>query len=252
MPYNPRVMHADTETLRRLQAHEREAAAIRTRLAALPARRAAIDAEVEAARQALAAVEAEVSERQARRRKGDSDVAALQTRLTRYREQLMTVTTGREYEAMQHEIASVEAQFRALEDQVIGWLMEIDELQASADTSRAALAAANDVAQLARAQLADEEQHARLELAALEGHIANERAALSPETLAMYDKASRRYPLSGVAEVLRELCGGCNVRLRPMVVSDIRRGERLLLCESCARILVVAPPAAAKPTTESR
>jgi predicted nucleic acid-binding Zn-ribbon protein len=243
-------MHPEIETLRRLQAHEREVAAVRARLAAVPARRAEIDATIEAARRRLEAAQAEVDDRQARRRKGDSEVAALQTRLTKYRAQLMTVTTGREYEAMQHEIDSVDGQLKALEDEVIGWLMEIDELQPQVAAAQDALAEATEAARLAVAQFADEEQKDRLELAAAEGHVEAERAALSGETLAMYDRASKRYPLGAVAELKGELCAACNVRLRPMVVSDIRRGERLVLCDSCTRIMAYTPAPPATPAAE--
>jgi len=180
--------------------------------------------------------------RQSSRRKGEGDVATLQTSLSRYRDQLMTVTTNREYEAMQHEISGVEARLKDREDQVLGLLMDIDALEADADAARRGLETAADEGRVALAQLADEEQHARLELAALEGHIAAERGALAPETLAMYEKASKRYPLAAVAELKGELCGTCNVRLRPMVVSEIRRGERLVLCDSCSRMLAYSPP----------
>jgi predicted nucleic acid-binding Zn-ribbon protein len=243
-------MHPEITILRRLQAHEREVAAVRARLAAVPARRAEIDATVEAARRRLEAAQAEVDDRQARRRKGDSEVSSLQSRLTKYRAQLMTVTTGREYEAMQHEIGSVDGQLKALEDEVIGWLMEIDELQPQVSDAQDALTAATEAARLAVAQLADEEQKDRLELAAAEGHVQAERAALTAETLSMYDRASKRYPLGAVAELEGELCSACNVRLRPMVVSDIRRGDRLVLCDSCTRIMAYTPAPPATPPTE--
>jgi predicted nucleic acid-binding Zn-ribbon protein len=235
-------MHPEIETLRRLQAHEREVAAVRARIAAVPTRRAGIEATVEAVRRQLEAAQADVDDRQARRRKGDSEVSALQTRLTKYRAQLMTVTNNREYEAMQHEIDSVDSQLKALEDDVIGWLMEIDELQPLVVAGQAALAEATEAARLALAREADEERKDRLELAVLEGQVEAERAALTPETLAMYERASKRFPLGAVAELKGELCSACNVRLRPMVVSDIRRGERLVLCDSCNRILAYSPP----------
>lgn len=241
-------MHPDIETLRRLQRHERDVAAVTARLAAMDARRAEVEATVTAARTALADVQATVDDRQARRRKGDGEVSALQVRLTKYRDQLMAVTNNREYEAVQHEIASVDGQLKALEDEVIGWLMEIDELQPQVEAAQRSLEAATEAARRAVLDLADEEQRDRLELAAVQGHVAAERAALSAETLAVYDRASRRYPLAAVAELKGELCSACNVRLRPMVVSDVRRGEQLILCDSCSRIMAYTPPPPAAST----
>lgn len=236
-------MTPELEVLRRLQAFEREAAAVQRRLTDLPQRRADVQASIDAARRHLAALQAQVDDRQARRRTGDGEVGSLQTRLKKYRDQLMTVTTTREYEAMQHEIATVDGQLKALEDEVIGWMMEIDELEPQVAAAEAAVKDATDAADVALAQLVADEQKDRLELAACQGHVEAERGALSPATLALYDRASKRYPLSAIAEVRGDSCAACNVRLRPMVVSDIRRRGALVQCDSCARLLVyVAPP----------
>jgi uncharacterized protein len=237
-------MTPDLDILRRLQAHERDVAGAQARLAAMPARRDALAAGVDEARQKLEVLRAAAEDLQARRRKGDSEVSALQGTLTKYRDQLMTVTTGREYEAMQHEIATVESRMRALEDEVIGWLMEIDERLPQVAAAEQALAEAEHEAEQALADLAVEEQKVRLELAAYQGHVATERASLSAATLALYDRASKRYPLGAVAELKGDSCSACNVRLRPMVVSDIRRGERLVQCDSCTRVLFYVPPPA--------
>src|SRR5690606_20034743 len=187
----------------------------------------------------LAAAQAGLDDRQAKRRKGEADAGALQARLKKYREQLMTVTTGREYDAMQHEIDNIDRQLKATDDEVIGWLMEIDELQAQVDGAHAALAATQSAADIALAQLAAEEQKDRLELAAADGHVQAKRDGLAPDLLALYDRASQRYPLSAVDELKGESCSACNVRLRPMVVSEIRRRETPVQCDNCARVLLM-------------
>lgn len=235
-------MTPDLDILRRLQAHERDVAGAQARLAEMPARRAALAAVVDEARRTLEALRTATDDLQARRRKGDGEVTALQATLTKYRNQLMTVTTGREYDAMQHEIASVEARMKALEDEVIGWLMAIDDRLPEVVEAERVLAEAQRDADLALAELVEEEKRVRLELAAYQGHVETERASLSAATLALYDRASKRYPLNAVAELKGDSCSACNVRLRPMVVSDIRRGNRLVQCDSCTRVLFYTPP----------
>ena len=149
----------------------------------------------------------------------------------------MAVTNGREYEAVQHEIATVEGELKAREDQTIALLFELDELAPRAEEARRTLAARKDAAGVALAGEADDTQRHRLDLAAVEGSIAALRPTIDATTLAMYDKASKRYPRSAVAELKGELCVGCNVKNRPMLASEVRRGEKLVLCENCTRIL---------------
>ncbi len=245
-------MHPALEQLRHLQDLERQAAALRATLDAVDQRRLEIEAPVAEADTALQQLAATIEDRQARRRAGDRDVAALQQRLTKYRAQLMAVTNAREYEAAQHEVATAESELKAREDETIALLFELDELAPRAEQARQLLAERRDAADVALAALADETQRHKLDLAAAEGNVSALRPAVDAQALATYDRTSKRYPRHAVAELKGELCTGCNVKLRPMLASEVRRGERIVQCENCTRLLyVVKPPAPATPPASS-
>ncbi len=243
-------MHPALEQLRHLQDLERQAAALRATLDAVDQRRLEIEAPVVEATEALQDLTRTIEERQTQRRTGDRDVAALQQRLTKYRTQLMAVTNAREYEAVQHEIATVEGELKRREDDTITLLFELDELGARAEQTQRTLAERRDAAAVGLAGLADETQRHKLDLAAAEGSVSEVRAAVDKAALAMYDRTSKRYPRHAVAELKGELCTGCNVKLRPMLASEVRRGEKIVQCENCTRLLfaVKPPPQAAPPT----
>lgn len=241
-------MHPSLEQLHRLQDLERQAAALRADIDAVDQRRREIEAPVVEAQQALDALTSTIEERQTQRRAGDRDVAASQQRLTKFRQQLMAVTNSREYEAVQHEIATVEAELKSREDQTITLLFELDDLAPKAEDARRVLAERKDAAGVSLAGLADETQRHRLELAALDGSIAALRPTVDAAALATYDRTAKRYPRFAVAELKGDLCVGCNVKIRPMLASEVRRGEKIVQCENCTRLLyVVKPPAAVVP-----
>lgn len=241
-------MHPSLEQLHRLQDLERQAAALRADIDAVDQRRREIEAPVVEAQQALDALTSTIEERQTQRRAGDRDVAASQQRLTKFRQQLMAVTNSREYEAVQHEIATVEAELKSREDQTITLLFELDDLAPKAEEARRVLAERKDAAGVSLAGLADETQRHRLELAALDGSIAALRPTVDAAALATYDRTAKRYPRFAVAELRGDLCVGCNVKIRPMLASEVRRGEKIVQCENCTRLLyVVKPPAAVVP-----
>ncbi len=245
-------VHPALEQLRHLQELERQAAALRTTLDAVGQRRLDIEAPVAEAEGALQALTGTIEDRQTRRRAGDRDVAALQQRLTKYRTQLMAVTNAREYEAVQHEIATVEGELKAREDETITLLFELDELGPQAEQAAKARADQRALADEALAGLSDDVGHHERDLAVLEDSIVATRAAIDAATLAVYDRAARRYPRHAVAELKGELCTGCNVKLRPMLASDVRRGEKITQCENCTRLLyAVKPPPAAPPAAPS-
>jgi predicted nucleic acid-binding Zn-ribbon protein len=236
-------VHPSLEQLHHLQDLERQAAALRADINAVDQRRREIEAPVTEARLALDTLIQTVEDRQSRRRAGDRDVAAAQQRLTKFRQQLMAVTNGREYEAVQHEIAAVEGELKAREDQTISLLFEIDDLTPQAEQARRLLAEREDAAGVALAGLADVTQRHRLELAAIEGSIGALRPTIEASALAVYDRASKRYPLHAVADLRGELCVGCNVKNRHMITSEVRRGEKLVHCENCTRLLYPVKPA---------
>ncbi len=240
-------MHPSLEQLHHLQDLERQAAALRADIDAVDQRRREIEAPVLEARQALDALLQTIEDRQAQRRAGDRDVAAAQQRLTKFRQQLMAVTNSREYEAVQHEIATVEGELKAREDQTISLLFELDELTPQAEEARRLLAEREDAAGVALAGLADETQRHRLELAAIEGSIGALRPTIEATALAVYDRASKRYPLHAVADLKGELCVGCNVKNRHMITSEVRRGEKLVQCENCTRLLYPVKPGRRRP-----
>jgi predicted nucleic acid-binding Zn-ribbon protein len=241
-------VHPSLEQLHRLQDLERQAAALRADIDAVDQRRREIEAPVVEAQQALDALTSTIEERQTQRRAGDRDVAASQQRLTKFRQQLMAVTNSREYEAVQHEIATVEAELKSREDQTITLLFELDDLAPKAEEARRVLAERKDAAGVSLAGLADETQRHRLELAALDGSIAALRPTVDAAALATYDRTAKRYPRFAVAELRGDLCVGCNVKIRPMLASEVRRGEKIVQCENCTRLLyVVKPPAAVVP-----
>jgi len=238
-------VHPSLEQLRHLQDLERQAAALRADLDATETRRRDIEAPVNAAKQALDGLTQTIEDRQTQRRAGDRDVATIQQRLTKYRQQLMAVTNSREYEAAQHEIAKAESDLKAREDQTIALLFEIDELTPQSEEAGRALAERTDEAGQALAGLADETQRHKLELASVDGSIAALRPQIAAPALAMYDRTSKRFPRSAVSELKGELCVGCNVKIRPMLASEVRKGERIVQCENCTRLLYAVKPAPA-------
>ncbi len=227
-------------------------AALHVQLDAVDAHRREIETPVTEAQATLDRLRGTIDQQQAARREGDRDVSALQSRLDKFRKQLMTVTNGREYEAVQHEIAGAEADLKFREDQVITLLFELDDLVPQADAARGVLAEQRAIAEQAVVTLDDDTGHQREALVAAERNVVEVRAALGAAdrvALATYDRVSRRHPRSVVVELRNDSCSGCNVRLRQMLTTDIRRGEKIVQCESCTRILFVARPVPAPAPT---
>ncbi len=64
-----------------------------------------------------------------RRRALEGDVDLLRPKLSKLKDQLMSVKTNREYTAMLHEIQTAEAQIRAEEDKVLDIMEEMESME---------------------------------------------------------------------------------------------------------------------------
>jgi len=236
-------MHPDLDHLIHLQQLESETARAQATIADMPAQLAALDERVAAREQAVAAVRARADESQHGRREVEKELAAVQTRLSRYKDQLMAVKTNKEYQAMQHEIATAEREVRAMEDRILERMEEMETLggelkaaEADLKAERAAVEAEKKELDAARAALEKEVAEAGAKRQALVARI-------SPDALALYEFVAKGRAGIVVAQAKDGHCAECHVRLRPQHYNEVRRNDSLIQCESCLRILYFVPPA---------
>ncbi|MPZ16840.1 MAG: hypothetical protein GEV06_02820 [Luteitalea sp.] len=244
-------MDPSLEHLVRLQELDDGIARRRQTVAALPDRLAACDMAVGEAEAALATARERATENEVARRGFERDLAAAQSRLSRYKDQLMEVKTNREYHAMQHEIASVQEEVRTLEDQLLERLVSHDELAASAKAAEAGLDEARSFAERERVARTAEAAQIEQEISAAETERARHVAEIDPQALALYTRVAQRRQGQALAEARDGHCTACHVRLRPVIYQEARRGARPVQCDICNRILYVrAPTPATEPASQ--
>jgi predicted nucleic acid-binding Zn-ribbon protein len=211
-------------------------------VAAAPERIAALDAKLAAARAAVENARVAITENQTARRSTDKDLIAAQQRLEKYKEQSMAVKTNTEFHAMQHQMEAVKAEIDQFESRTLELMMSADELAAGLKRAEAQLKGDESAVAAERAAIEKE----RDEQTALARRSAEERAALvaqmTPSVVSTFEKVSRQRGGVGVARAEKERCVVCQVRLRPMVYSAVKRNDQIVQCDSCQRILYYVPP----------
>ena len=100
-----------------------------------------------------------------------------------------------------------------------------------------------------KAQVEAEKQEARARTAADQAsarEFHKERAAIvaavAPPTYQRYERARKARKGIGVAEAVDGRCTGCNLSMRLQFYQDLKRGNEILACECCQRILYYNPP----------
>ena len=190
-------------------------------------------------RDELEGAQSEIEEAERLRRTLERDIDTDNDRLIKAQNRLHEVKTNKEYSAALAEIDAGKERIRTLEDRVL-------ELMEGAETKREAAQRCEQRLQEVSRELAVQEQHVGESQGALESDIASresERAELvthiQADVYTAYQNAVRRTGGVAVVDVMPdETCGGCYLRIRPQLISEVRKQEGVVSCPHCKRILL--------------
>lgn len=233
-------MHPDLAKLIDLQEADREIARLRAEIAALPKKVAEIEQKLATSKERAEAARAALKADEAGRRRHEGDIQALQQKISKYRDQMLSVKTNQEYKALTDEVEYAQRQIQQLEDKIL-------ELMLDTDTRQGALQQAESDLKAHTAEIEKEKTEVRARTAEDERTLAewqekrkHLRGAIDPDTLRHYDRVLK-FRGSAIAEAQNHKCSGCQVMLRPQVYNDVRSNEKIIMCDSCHRILYYDP-----------
>ncbi len=206
--------------------------------ASLPTEAEGRDVDLAARRDALEKLQRGLENAQRERRRLEAEVDDKTQLLGKYRTQLDSVKTNKEYQSLQHEIAVTREIISRMEDKLLELLDEVERTQREVDEKRRALeqltgdvAAANEEA---KARLKD----AEVQLVEVEEKRKRLLPALSQPVRAEYKRLFERYGGNAFAAAAAGVCQGCFVNVPAKVVAELRAGGKLYRCESCGRFII--------------
>jgi predicted nucleic acid-binding Zn-ribbon protein len=242
-------MSPDLEHLVRLQWLDTMIEEGRRRAAAHPERLAEADARLSEARQRVESARGRLKESNDARRALEKEAAVFQARVTKFKDQLLEVKTNREYQALQHEIATAQSQLGAVEERELERMLEADQFAIEIKQSDAALAVQEKQVDAEKAALARELTDTQHALESATSERSELLARMEGRLVALYQQVSRARKGIALCTATKDgLCSVCHVRLRPHVFQQVRQNDAIIQCESCQRILYYAPPPAAANT----
>ena len=235
-------MTADLELISRLQTIDQKIGELQREVATLPKHIAKIEKTLDSHVRRLEADRAALAANQKERKSLEDDVKVQQQKISKLRDQMLLAKTNEQYRAFQHEIEYGEKAIRKHEDRILDLMGEAEPLEANVKKADAAL-------KQEKRQVEAEKTHAREATAKdeklLEGLQADRKAAvtaLKPAVNRTYERIRKKWNGSVIAEVVEGRCSACQIMLRPQFNQDLKRGEEMMFCESCGRIVYVNPP----------
>jgi predicted nucleic acid-binding Zn-ribbon protein len=234
-------MHSDLQHLIRLQDLDLTVERLRHRIAELPAAQAALDARIAERTAAVAGTKDRLALNQTARREIEKELAAVQGRLSKYKDQLMEVKTNKEHQAMQTEIAVAEQHVRGHEDRLLDRMEEGETLASQLKAAEAELKSEHAEVAQARRQLEEEGHSLQRDIERATVERAQVAGYLSAQALSLFEHVSKHRRGMALSEAREGHCTQCHVRLRPQLFNEVRRNDGLIQCDNCSRILYFVP-----------
>ncbi|HTT65584.1 MAG TPA: C4-type zinc ribbon domain-containing protein [Bryobacteraceae bacterium] len=242
-------MLADLQLAVRLQELDNRVTELTREISALPKHIAEIEKKLESHTRKLEADRAALTANQKDRKKDEGDVQLQEQKISKLRAQMLDAKTNEQYRAFQHEIEFCEKEIRRAEDHVLELMAESEPLDRNVKAAELALKAE-------KAQVDAEKQEAVARTAedkkALE-QAQQERAQivarLNPSLYRQYERIRKGRRGVAIAEAVDGRCGACQIALRLQFYQDLKRGDQVMFCESCARIIYYNPPVAFEDVT---
>ncbi|HEV7473131.1 MAG TPA: C4-type zinc ribbon domain-containing protein [Pyrinomonadaceae bacterium] len=243
-------MKAELQQLVALQNLDTSIRKLQAELEAIPQRRAEIESQFDQRAFEIRALENARDDARHARTRLETEVGEQRIRVERAERNLMSSKKQDEYTAAIREADAARKQITTLETQILEQMEALEKAEASL-TERAAEIASLNSDRAASLQRFDDETRQQADKLAT-GRTERERlvAALPKSMGALYVRISARIRDGvAVAEARNGACMACFMALRPQAMAQVRRGEEVITCDNCNRILYYAPSESAPANT---
>lgn len=235
-------MLSDLQFVVRLQDLDNRVAELTREISALPIHISVIEKKLETHQRKLEADRAALSANQKERKKAEGDIQLQEQKISKLKGQMLEAKTNEVYKAFQNEIEFCEKEIRRQEDRILEFMSESEPLETNVKAAEIALGEE-------RKQVEAEKQIARERTAvdqkALDELNAERKGIVSGITPAVYRNYERIRKLRkgvAVAEAVDGRCAMCHMAMRLQFFQDLRKGDQVMVCESCGRIMYYNPP----------
>jgi predicted nucleic acid-binding Zn-ribbon protein len=167
----------------------------------------------------------------------ESDIENDTQKIKKSKNKLMMVENTKEYHAMMREMDTLEKTNRTREEERANLLADLSDLEGRKEALQ------NDINELeatisAQQSTLDQElAEKRARIAVLDKEKKKASEAVPAPILTRYNFIRDRIPNPVIVPVSEGVCKGCHVVIPPQAFIDLQKGEQILSCPNCLRII---------------
>lgn len=198
---------------------------------------AAVRRKIEEEKHGLEAAKGALREAEAIRKALETEIGLAEQKIARFKTQQLEVRKNDEYQALGHQIDSVQLEIGTLEGNELEAMYAVDEAKKRLKEAEATVAQAIAAHEGRIKLMQEKEATMREQLAALQVDLEKARGEVPAPALEAYVRLVKRIQLPLVVPMRDQKCGGCHLKVSNGVQTDARTGGKIVYCDNCSRIV---------------
>ena len=178
-------------------------------------------------------------ESQKDRRKLEGEVSDLETKLSRYQDQVFAVKKNEEYQALVKEIADTKDDIARAEDRILEQMEATETILNEIQTKDGVCQNIRITCEQQKKDCLQERDRLAVEVERKAEDLKAIRSSLPKETLDKFDRLAKMREGMALSPIVDDSCLLCHVRIRPQSFQDLKLGTGLVQCGTCHRFLYI-------------
>ncbi len=230
-------MENELDLLVKIQGLDDEAKEAEARLTQIPKEIARLETEIKAKEEELTHSETRMQELKKTYKLKELEIADNEGKISKLNTQTFAVKTNEEYRAILSEVEFLKKKNRELEDEMLGILEEEEKIENSIDRSRTEAKEFANAKRTKIDELKREHQATQERQKTAEAKLKDTLAKLPDDLRELYDRIARVRG-TAVCMITDNTCTGCYANLTHQFLNELKKRNKILVCDNCGRILV--------------
>jgi uncharacterized protein len=169
----------------------------------------------------------------------EGELAQKEESLKKARAQLYQLKSNKEYQVKLNEISSIEADISCAEEELIKFLDSIEQERISVKKEKENIDTESGKINQEISNLEKQAKEIDQKIKELENKRNSSVGDVDKKILNQYQELLKKRNGLAIVPVLNNNCGACHMSLTSQKINEIKMYERLVLCESCVRVLYI-------------
>lgn len=225
------------EKLIELQGIDTKLKDINDLLGDLPSKVEGLNQQEESMKTSLNENKSRLKELEVEMHKREVDIAQIDEKVNKLKDQLFLVTNNKQYDALTTEIDHFKDKKSTFESEVIEFLEEKEQLTRSIGTMESELGDLTDDLQQRRGKLESAISDSADEKLSLEKQRKERIDKIDINIVSAYNKVMGARGGLAVVPIVGSGCGGCGAHIPPQTITEVRAESAIHRCDMCGRFL---------------